>query len=40
MPISLDPNELYKYDPKNEYYNDLCTPATTENGTDITIKDR
>ena len=20
--------------------NDLCTPATTENGTDITIKDR
>ena len=38
--VNIDENELYKYEPKNEYYNDRCNQYTTENGTDITIYDR
>ena len=40
MPIKLNKKDLFKHDPKNEYYNDLCFPYTTENGTDITLQDR
>ena len=39
-PISIEDNELYKYDPTSAYYTDKCYPFTTENKTDITLNDR
>ena len=29
-----------KYNPKSSYYNDICSKATSESGTDIPLKDR
>ena len=40
IPVSIDENNLYKYDPNNEYYNDECNPTSTESGTDILLSDR
>ena len=40
VPAFIDENEIYKYDPKSDYYNDLCFPYTNENGSDVTILDR
>ena len=40
--ISVDINNdtLDKYDPNSKYYNDICTRATSDSGTDINLKDR
>ena len=40
VPVSIDENKLFKYDPESDYYNDICFPYTTEKGTDIVLKDR
>ena len=40
IPISIDENNLFKYDPESEYYTDICFPFSTENDTDILINDR
>ena len=40
VPVNIDKNEEYLYDPSSSYYNDICYSFTTENGTDITQKDR
>ena len=40
IPSSINENILYKYDPNNSYYNDICNTYTTEYGTDITLYDR
>ena len=40
IPVSIDENILFKYNPNNEYYRDECIPYTTESGTDIIINDR
>ena len=40
IPVSINEDNLYKYDPKNEYYTDNCQPSTTEYGTDILLNDR
>ena len=40
IPVSIDENILFKYDPNNEYYNDECFAYTSENGTDILLNDR
>jgi len=40
IPVSIDENNLDKYDPGSEYYNDECYTYTTEDGTDILINDR
>ena len=40
IPVILEEDNLYKYDPNNEYYTDECNPYTTEYGTDIILKDR
>ena len=40
IPVGIDENNLFKYDPKSEYYVDQCIPYTTENGTDIILNDR
>ena len=39
--ISVEINDtLDKYDPKSEYYNDICSKTTSNSGTDISLKDR
>ena len=40
IPVTIDENNLFKYDPNSEYYNDECNAYTTENGTDIILNDR
>ena len=38
--MSIDENELFKYNPKSEFYNDICSTYTTNYKTDITLNDR
>ena len=33
-------DSLDKYNPKSDYYNDICYTSTSESGTDISLKDR
>ena len=40
IPVSIDEDSLFKYNSSDEYYNDICYSYTTENDTDITVKDR
>ena len=40
IPVSLDENELYRYNPKSDYYTDECSSYTTEGGLDIVLSDR
>ena len=40
IPFIIDENQLYQYDPNNDFYLDDCYPYTTEHGTDILLKDR
>ena len=40
IPISINEDELSKYDPNSDYYNDECTLSKSEDGTDITLNDR
>ena len=40
IPVSINEENLYKHDPENEYYTDICNPSTTESGTDILLNDR
>ena len=40
IPVSIDEEEEYKYNPNDKYYNDRCDQHTTPNGTDISIYDR
>ena len=40
IPVEIDENNLYKYDPNHEYYEDECIPSSTENGKDILVNDR
>ena len=40
IPISINESILYKYNPNNDYYNDICNITTTEYGTDITLYER
>ena len=40
LPVSINEDELYKYDPSSNFYNDKCFAYTSEMGTDITLNDR
>ena len=40
IPVTIDENNLFKYNPNSDYYNDKCNSYTTENGTDIILNDR
>ncbi len=40
IPISIDENELYKYDPNSEYYKDKCKSYLNNKSVDITLYDR
>ena len=37
---SIDEDNIFKYDPLNEFYNDICCSYTSESGTDMTLYDR
>ena len=32
IPVSINPDEIFKYDPKSDYYNDMCFPYNNEDG--------
>ena len=40
IPVNIDENNIVKYDPNSEFYQDICYQYSSENGIDITIKDR
>ena len=40
IPVLIDEENSFKYDPESEYYTDECNPYTTENDTDILLNDR
>ena len=40
IPASINENELFKYNPKSEFYNDICTTYTSNYKTDVSLKDR
>ena len=40
IPVTIDEDNLFKYNSSSEYYNDFCFPYTTENNTDIILNDR
>ena len=40
IPFNISENEIFKYNPKSEFYNDICSIYTTQYNTDITLKDR
>ena len=40
LPVEINESELFKYDPSNEFYNDICSTYKTENDTDIALNDR
>ena len=39
-PVEINEDELFKYDPSNKYYSDICTTYTNEFNTDINLPDR
>ena len=40
IPVSINEDDLYKYDSKSDYYNDVCFTYTSDNGTDVSLQDR
>ena len=40
IPAKIDEKNEFKYNPKSDYYKDICFAYTTEYGTDINLKDR
>ena len=40
IPVNIEENELYKHDPKNDYYKDKCNSFPSEKGVDMTLYDR
>ena len=40
IPVNIDEDKAFIYDPNSDYYNDECYAYTTENGTDIILNDR
>ena len=40
IPVTIDEDNLFKYDPNSDYYSDDCSTYTTDNGTDILLNDR
>ena len=39
-PLKIEEDKIDQYDSKSEYYNDICYPAASESGTDISLLDR
>ena len=40
LPIDINQDEIDKYNASSDYYDDICESYTSEDGTDIHIKDR
>ena len=40
IPVKINEDELYKYNPDDEFYKELCNQYTSNEGTDMTIYDR
>ena len=40
IPVKIDESILYKYDPNNNFYNDICHSYNNGNGVDLTLFDR
>ena len=40
IPAKINENEIDKHNQSSSYYNDICYSYTSENGTDVTLKDR
>ena len=40
IPVDINENEINKYDPSSEFYNDECNKYSTEDGIDMTLYDR
>ena len=40
IPANIDIKNEFKYNPASDYYNDFCFPYTTDDRTDIILKDR
>ena len=40
IPVQIDEEKIYQYDPNSDYYNDECSSYTSDNGTDILLFDR
>lgn len=40
VPVKINESDLYKHDPTDKFYNDICFSYTSEKGTDITLNDR
>ena len=40
IPFNINKNNLFKYEPNNKFYNDICNNYITEKGIDITLYDR
>ena len=40
IPVFINEDILFKHDPNNSYYNDICNTYTTEDGIDATLYDR
>ena len=40
IPANIKEDELYKHDPKSNYYKDKCSPYHNEKGVDMTLYDR
>jgi len=40
IPVNINEDNLFIYNPASEFYNDICFPYTTKNRTDICLKDR
>ena len=40
IPVSINEDNLFKYNTSSDYYNDECSQYKSENGTDMTIYDR
>ena len=40
IPVTIDEDEIFKYDPSSDFYNDKCFPYTSAHGTDMTLYDR
>ena len=40
IPVSIDDNQIYKYDPKSDYYNDICNQYPIEGNIDMTLYEK
>ena len=38
--VNINEDEIFKYDPNSDFYNDRCFPYTSDRGTDIILEDR